>query len=668
MPQEIQSYLPLAAVLIPLLSFIMIMCAKHLAWWRNSWALIGSAGSLAAVMMMYQHISQGQKIIFKIPMIVSPYDFFFRVDGLGFLFALIISFVWLATTIFALEYMNHEENQGRFFAFFMLTFVGTIGVPLAGDMLTLLLFFETMSLASYVLVVHTQDRDAFYAGNIYLYLGIFGGMCLLTGMGLFYFNAGSLEIAPQSALLEGIDSYYLAAAVLMIIGFGIKAGMAPLHIWLPLAHPVAPAPASALLSGIMIKTGAYGIIRTISTIYTPGNETISVEPLTTGAANLWALVSEFGYVIIWIGIVTMFFGAAIALIQNNIKKLLACSSISQIGYIIMGIGVGAYLGYDGAMGIGGSVYHVFNHAFFKSTLFLAAGAIAYLTGELDMRKLGNLKEKMPFTAVVVLIASLGIVGMPLFNGYASKTLLHHAIVEAYEHHHVFSLNIAEWIFTLTSAGTVCYFLKFLYFTFWRPVPGDQEDRVIKTEPVLMKLGMGVLAISMLLVGLSPYFVLDNLIGPSLNTFVLDDYLLNYFLNINLFYLKDLFAVALALGLGAILFYLFRRIGFFNITGMPYWLGLEFYGAQAGKAAVKLWSIITFPFSAIQNMTGRLTEHIYERIFHFLQHVDYRPGESAIFRSINISNIEFDMILVIVALSIILTVVFLLRFGSLMLGL
>jgi len=124
MPQEIQSYLPLAAVLIPLLSFIMIMFAQNLVWWRNSWSLIGSAGTLVAVVMMYQYISTGQELIFKIPMIVTPYNFFFRVDEFGFLFALIIAFIWLAATIFALEYMNHEENRGRFFAFFMLTFSG----------------------------------------------------------------------------------------------------------------------------------------------------------------------------------------------------------------------------------------------------------------------------------------------------------------------------------------------------------------------------------------------------------------------------------------------------------------------------------------------------------------------------------------------------------------
>jgi len=661
------SYLPLIAVTIPLFTFILIICAQNLAWWRNSWSIIGSAGTLAAIAMMYQHISQGQVLIYQIPMIVTPYDFFFRVDEFGFLIALIASFIWLMATIFALDYMTHEKNQGRFYIFYMLTLSGVIGVPLAGDLLTLLIFFELMSLASYVLVVHTQTREAFSAGNLYLYLGIFGGMCLLTGMGLFYFNCGSLAIAPQACLMEGLNSHTVAAGLLMITGFGIKAGMAPLHIWLPRAHPVAPAPASALLSGIMIKTGAYGIIRVISSIYTPDSSALAAGNLASGASRLWAQLADAGFVIIWIGIVTMFLGVCLALLQDNIKKMLACSSISQIGYIIMGAGVGAYLGYEGAMGIAGATYHIFNHAFFKSTLFLAAGAIVYLTGELNMSKLGGLRHKMPFTTSVVLIAALGIVGMPLFNGYASKTLLHHAIVEAYEHHHLYSLFIAEKIFTLTSAGTVLYFLKFLFLAFWRPAPANLVET--KTEPILMKVSMGTLAIVMILIGTSPYLILDSLVGPSLNAFVLDSYLVQYLMDINLFILKDIAAVALALGLGGAFFYLALRSGFFNLQlKLPSWLGMEFYGALTGKLAVAIWELITLPFIVIQNLAGKVFQRIYRKLFSFLQSVDYRPGKKSVFMVINISNIEFDMLLILVALGLILAVSFYIRFGLSIFGL
>lgn len=659
MPQETLSYLPLIAVAIPLAAFILVSCAPNLAWWRSAWSLLGSLGTLFSVGLMFPILAEGNIIAFQLPMVVSPLGLTFRVDFLSFFIALIASFVWLMATIFAIDYMNHEQNQGRFYAFFMLTLSGTVGVPLAGDLLSLLLFFELMSLASYVLVIHTQTEEAYSAGNIYLYLGVFGGMCLLTGIGLIYSNCGSILIAPQACMTGGVNAYLMVAGILMIIGFGIKAGMVPLHIWLPKAHPVAPAPASALLSGIMIKTGAYGIIRTVNMIYSPNQSFMTGESIAAGVSNLWHLVSDTGFVIIWFGIITMLFGVCMALLQDNIKKMLACSSISQIGYIIMGIGVAAYLGYDGAMGLAGSTYHILNHAFFKSTLFLAAGAIVYLTGELNMSKLGDLRHKMPFTSIVVLIASLGIVGMPLFNGYASKTLLHHAIVEAYEHHHVYSLYIAEKLFTLASAGTVCYFLKFLFFTFWRPAPASLPK--IKTEPLMMKIGMGSLGAVMLLIGFSPNLVLKNFVGPTLSSFTLDPYSVNYLMKISFWHWQDLGAVALALALGTGFFYLAQRFNVYRLQ-IPHWLGADFIGSVVGRLAILAWIIISFPFTVLQTVISRLSQFFYKIIFSLLQNVDYRPGQKAIFRSINISNIDFDMILVLLALSIILIVVFYIRFG------
>ncbi len=664
MAQEIISGLPLIAVLIPLLAFVMIVFAGKLPWWRNTWSLIGSAGTLVAVAFMYPLIAAGKIITYELPMIVSPLSLTFRVDGFSFFIALIASFIWLMATIFAIEYMNHEQNQGRFFIFFMLTLAGTIGVPLAGDLLSLLLFFELMSLASYVLVVHTQTREAYSAGDIYLYLGVFGGMCLLSAMGLIYFSTGSLAISSLAGMAQSGSNIMLVAMILLIVGFGIKAGIVPLHIWLPKAHPVAPAPASALLSGIMIKTGAYGIIRTLSLIYAPEHGSAH-GTVADVAGALWAQLSGAGYVLIWFGIVTMFFGVCMALIQDNIKKMLACSSISQIGYIIMGAGVAAYLGYEGAMGLAGSAYHILNHAFFKSTLFLAAGAIAYLTHELDMNKLGGLRHKLPFTSIVVLIASLGIIGIPLFNGYASKTLLHHAIVEAYEHHHLISLSIAEKIFTITSAGTVCYFLKFLYLVFWRPAP-DNLDQV-KSEPLLMKISMGVLAVLMVLIGFSPNFTLKKMVGPVLNSFVLDGHGVEYLLKINFWKAGDLLAVTLALGLGIIFFYLAQRFNLYRLR-VPYWLGADFLGAVVGRAAILFWFMISLPFIAIQNLSGKISGRFYRKGFLFLQNVDYRPGQSAVFRTVNISNIDFSMILVLVSLSVILTVVFYIRFGLRIIGL
>lgn len=664
MTREIISALPLIAVSIPLVAFIMIIIAGKLTWWRNAWSIIGSAGSLVAIALMYPIIAAGRVIIYELPMIVTPLNLTFRIDGFGFFIALIASFIWLLATIFALEYMNHEKNQERFFIFFMLTLAGTIGVPMAGDLLSLLLFFELMSLASYVLVVHNQTREAYNASDLYLYLGIFGGMCLLTAMGLIYYSTGSLAITSLAGLMQSTATMSDVAMILLLLGFGIKAGMVPLHIWLPKAHPVAPAPASALLSGIMIKTGAYGIIRTLSTLYAPTQAEAGQEPLSAMAGNLWAQLSANGFIIIWIGLATMLFGVCMALIQDNIKKMLACSSISQIGYIIMGAGVAAYLGYEGAMGLAGSTYHILNHAFFKSALFLAAGAIVYLTGELDMNRLGGLRKNMPFTFIVVLIASLGITGIPLFNGYASKTLLHHAIVEAYEHHHLVSLYIAEMIFTITSAGTVCYFLKFIYFAFWRPVPVNLAP--VKSEPLLMKASMGLMALVMLFIGLTPNWTLKTLVGPVMNSFTLNAYSVDYLLKINFWKIGDLLAVALALALGALFFYLAQLTNLYRLR-VPHLLGADFLGFLAGRAAVLFWFILTIPFIVLQNITGSISERFYRKIFSFLQKVDYRPDQSALFRTVNISNIDFSMLLVLVALSLILVIIFYLRFGLEIIG-
>ena len=211
----------------------------------------------------------------------------------------------------------------------------------------------------------------------------------------------------------------------------------------------------------MIKTGAYGIIRTVNMLFTPQADRFQLVQMADQFAALWTDLARIGQVMIWIGIVTMFFGAVSAMLQDNIKRMLACSSISQMGYIIMGVGAAAYIGYNGAMGLAGSSFHILNHALFKSALFLVAGVIVYALGELDMRELGGLARKMPFSMAIALIASFGIVGIPFFNGYSSKTLLHHAIVKAQHLEQLPSLQVAEWIFILTSC-----LLYTSYLFFW----------------------------------------------------------------------------------------------------------------------------------------------------------------------------------------------------------
>lgn len=652
---------PLWVILIPLVTTLLLILFARIPWLRHSLAILGTLATLGAVVMMWPAVSIGKIIVYEIPLLVSPLSLTFRVDGLGFMVAAIASFVWLAATIYAVSYMNHEKNPGRFFIFLALTFTGVIGVPMSGDFLSLLLFFEIMTLASYVLVIHSQTDEAMSAGNLYLYMGVFGGLCLVAGIGLLFYELGTMVIAPSMTALEHFSPFHLAAIVLLIIGFGIKAGMAPLHIWLPRAHPVAPAPASALLSGVMIKIGAYGIIRTVNMFFTPAGVDRSALPeLAEHFAGLWHSLADIGYVMIWFGIGTMLFGAFMALLQDNIKKMLACSSISQMGFIILGVGAGAYLGYDGAMGLAGASYHILNHALFKSLLFLAAGVFAYQLGELNMYKLGGLWKKMPFTTVATLVGSLGIVGIPLFNGYASKTLLHHALVESYEHHHLFSLNAAEWLFTLASAGTACYFIKFIYLAFFRKP--QQEYKELHGEPLMMKIGMSILSAAVILIGFFPNLILDRFIYPVFNNFMIDPYFIEHHLmGLSFWTIKDLSAVALALAIGFLLFWLGMRSGVFQ-TSLPSWFSQEYAGTLLGRVSIVLLGYLTLYFQALIYFVKNIFGILFRGTFGFLQKLDYKPGRSKVFRSINFGNLDFDVALVMIIFGVILIILFWLQFG------
>jgi hydrogenase-4 component B len=360
---------------------------------------------------------------------------------------------------------------------------------------------------------------------------------------------------------------YLISA-LFVIGFGVKAGMLPLHIWLPKAHPVAPTPASALLSGLLIKIGAYGLLRITTSFFMPAAELISER-----TDPLWTLSQNMGAVMIWIGITTMAVGVFMALQQGNMKKMLAYHSISQMGYIVMGIGAASYLGYIGAMGFAGSIYHTINHAFFKSLLFMVVGVIYVRTHELDMYKLGGLWKQMPFTAFVCLIAALGITGMPGFNGFASKSILHHAIIESFEYGHA-SFRYAEIIFTIVSAGTACSFIKLISYAFLGKCP-EKYQNLPRHGNGMMQMAMGGLALLIIGIGLAPQFIMNQFIIPAASQFTYDPYFINkYLVDMNFFNYKDMTGMIPVYILGIGIFAAGKQFDLFHLH-MPKWMDFEF---------------------------------------------------------------------------------------------
>jgi hydrogenase-4 component B len=553
--------LPLAVVLVPIGgAFLSALIGRLSERYRDFFVLAVTALTFVLSAILFR-ISWSDLVVSHFTVGFNDVSLYFRVDKLGAVFNLLSAFVWFLATLFSISYMTHESRRNRYYTFYLLTLGGCLGVFLTADLFSLFFFFEMMSVASYLLVVHNQSEEALKAGRLYIFLGIFGGLCLLSATMLIYWYTGSVFITPMLEQLIVLPARFLIL-ILMIIGFGIKAGMVPLHIWLPKAHPVAPAPASALLSGIMIKTGAYGIIRVMTVIYTP---------VVAEAKALWAFSEHTGYGLILIGILTMFIAAVMALFQLNAKRILAYSSISQMGYILMGVGVCAYLGLDGAVAFGGFTFHMVNHAFFKAAMFMMVGAVFYRTGEIELQRLGGLWREFPVTTVVFLLAAMGIAGIPGLNGYTSKVLLHHAIVEAYEHHHLVSLYWAERIFMLTGVLTTCYITRLFSSIFLGSKPAHLK--VIKKEPWNERTVFVTIGLILLFIGTNPFIALEKLITPLAKSFRFDAYSIKHLLEVNFWDIHDLQSMVWVVGIAALLFGIGTLTGFFNIK-LPRWLSIE----------------------------------------------------------------------------------------------
>jgi len=571
----ISSSLPLAITLIPIIGAAAVVFIGRYSEKYRDYFVLALTALVVLLSALLLNISWQESVVNRYNVGFGEIPLYFKVDKLGAVFNLLSAFIWFLATVFSLTYMTHEQRRTRYYTFYLLTLGGTLGVFLTGDLFSLFFFFEMMSLASYLLVVHTQTDEASSAGRLYLFLGVFGGLCILSASIMIYWYTGSVIITPSLEALVLVPGRILVAA-LLIIGFGIKAGMVPLHIWLPKAHPVAPSPASALLSGIMIKTGAYGILRVVTVMYTPADHE---------AKLLWAFTSEFGYIIAWFGILTMFTAAFMALFQQNAKRILAYSSVSQMGYILMGIGVCAYLGLEGPMAMGGFSLHVINHAFFKAGMFMMVGAVYFRTGEIELKKLGGLWREFPVTTVVFLIAAMGIAGIPGLNGYTGKVLLHHAIVEAFEHHHDYSLYWAERIFMLTGAMTTCYIARLFSSIFLGKKPKGLTAK--GSEPWTEKAVFITIGAIIVFIGTNPFLVLKKLIGPIVSIFPFEEYYVNYLMKVNFWDHHDLLGMVYVVAIAAIIFYVGTRFKLFDFK-LPGWFSIEHL---VYRPAVRLFTYI-----------------------------------------------------------------------------
>lgn len=419
----------------------------------------------------------------------------FQADALGLFFALLTLWVWFWATLFSFPYLAHAHDKPRFYTFWFLTLAGCLGAFLAADLFTLYFFFELMSLSSWALVIHEEDFTALSAGNTYLYLSLAGGLAILAAAFLLQGTIGttSWQAAPPTPPPPVSTLSFIAA--LLFTGFGLKAGLFPLHFWLPQAHPVAPAPASAVLSGILLKVGAYGLLRTVSLL----------------ARWHFFLLPAAGALLAALATFTMLLGAQAALRQQNTKRLLAYSSVSQMGYVVLGVAVAALLGRSFPLVLVGTLYHTLNHALAKSALFLSAGSLGHLSGSLELDAATALGLKYRGLGAAVALGAAAMVGLPGLSGYISKTLLHHAVVAAPKMAGE-SWRLLEPFFVLAGAGTAAYYLVLILP--WFTKSGLHVSPALHRASPLLWLPPLVLAFSTVAAGFLPGFFLSHLVIPA----------------------------------------------------------------------------------------------------------------------------------------------------------
>ncbi|MCM8783245.1 MAG: monovalent cation/H+ antiporter subunit D family protein [Candidatus Omnitrophica bacterium] len=398
-----------------------------------------------------------------------PFGICLELDALSVLLLIVINFIGLMAIMYSWDYIEKRfNNEGFYYSLFFLLLTGLNGVVLSGDIFNIFVFLEIASIASYALVAFGVEAEELEASFKYLVLGSIASMFILLAIAMIWGSTSTLNMADVARYLSLSENsrIIMFALALFIMGFGLKAGLVPFHTWLPDAHPSAPAPVSAMLSGVVIKTlGIYALVRI--------------------AFNIVGITSKISSIFMWLGIISMSIGVILAIGQWDFKRLLAYHSISQIGYVIFGIGLGSPLG------IVGGLFHLFNHSLFKSLLFLNAGAVEYATGSRRLEELGGLAHKMLFTSTTSLIASLSIAGIPPFCGFWSKLII---IIAAIEAKNIFGAGVC----ILVSLITLASFLKVQTYAFLRSA---KDKSGVKEVGRSLLFPMGILALSCILVGL-----------------------------------------------------------------------------------------------------------------------------------------------------------------------
>ena len=488
-------HFPIYSIMVLFLGAFLIVIFGHNKTVRHGVALLATCASMLFMMALIKPVMLDGEIISywmgnRVPAGGYAIGIALEVDALSLFFGLLVSTVVFVACIYSIQYMSHDDNVPQYYTLFLMLAGGVMGMVLTGDLFNMFIMVEILTFAAVALTAFRNTvTGALEAAFKYLVVGSIGSSCILAGTIVLYAQLHTLNLGQLAALIpDHVTTSTKLAFALLYIGFSTKAFLVPFHPLAADAHGAAPASISVLISGVLTKSGIYGIIRLTYFLF---------QSMGLGTMQ---------FLLVFVGSVSMFVCVTMALAQHDFKRLLAFHSISQIGYVLTAVGLST------ALGISAGVYHAMNHTIFKGLLFLAAGAVLHETGTTDLGKLGGLSKKMPVTTVMFLIGAFSISGIPPFNGFASKWMIYQATYQKAVESNNIGFLLATIVALVTSTLTLASFVKVTQSVFFGQLPKELEN--VKEVPFGMRLAMGILAALCVVTGLVPEYVTRFLTQPA----------------------------------------------------------------------------------------------------------------------------------------------------------
>ncbi|MHA1598839.1 MAG: monovalent cation/H+ antiporter subunit D family protein [Alphaproteobacteria bacterium] len=481
--------LPILQVIVPLMAAPVVLLLRRpgAAW---AVALLVSWTMFAIALALLAQVMDGPTLYYRIGGWAAPWGIEYRLDKIGALVLVIVSGIGSMVMSYARASIEREIDAERiylFYCMYLLCLTGLLGIAITGDMFNLFVFLEISSLSSYVLIALGRNRRALTAAYRYLVMGTIGATFYIIGVGLLYMQTGTLNMDDLSTILPAVSDSRIvhAALAFLTVGISLKLALFPLHMWLPNAYAFAPSVVTAFLAATATKVAVYILIRIIFTVF--------------GGVDIFAIVPMVQEALIGLALIGVFAASAVAIYQSDIKRMLAYSSVAQIGYMILGIGLAS------STGLTGGILHLFNHALMKSTLFLAMGAVFMQTGGVSISHMQGLGKRMPWTMGAFVVGGLSLIGVPLTVGFISKWYLIQAYLEK-------GLWPIAGLIVLASLLAVFYIWRVVEAAYFTASPAGRET--ITEAPLSMLLPLWVMALASIYFGINATLTIDVASGAA----------------------------------------------------------------------------------------------------------------------------------------------------------